>query len=95
MQLTSGTALTSTRSLIEFLSTRQNPRWISSQYLRFFMLRLDGRTRFNLKTTGPRATYGRPNNMLVHLFMGMHREQSFAASCATLSGFTFLTIIAG
>lgn len=47
----------------------KDKRWITSQFLRFFQIRLDGRTRFDLtndRSTGDLA--GVPQNILAHIF---------------------------
>lgn len=46
-----------------------NKRWLSSQFLRFFLIRLDGRTRFDLTNDRPRGDLlGLAQNILMHLF---------------------------
>lgn len=57
------------RELREFVSERREQRWVASQFLRFFLIRLDGRTRFALAEDRPRGDLlERAPNMLVHLF---------------------------
>lgn len=57
------------RPLKEFMSQRKEKRWIASQFLRFFLIRLDGRTRFDLTNDQPRGDLlGPAQNMLMHLF---------------------------
>src|SRR5436853_75026 len=56
-------------SLINIVKQKQNKTWLASQFLRFFLIRLDGRTRFDL--TNDRETgdlLGIPQNVLTHLF---------------------------
>ena len=49
---------------------RLNKRWVTSQFLKFFLIRLDGRTRFELTNDRPRGDLlGRAQNMLMHLFI--------------------------
>lgn len=49
--------------------SRSDRRWVTSQFLRFFMIRLDGRTRFELTTDRQRGDLlGQAQNMLMHLF---------------------------
>jgi hypothetical protein len=44
-------------------------RWVTSQFLRFFLIRLDGRTRFELTNDQPKGDLlGQAQNMLMHLF---------------------------
>ena len=55
-------------SLVQQFKQRHK-HWFASQFLKFFMIRLDGRTRFDL--TNDRQTgdlIGLPQNTLVHLF---------------------------
>jgi AAA domain, putative AbiEii toxin, Type IV TA system len=48
---------------------RNDKRWLASQFLRFFLIRLDGRTRFELTNDRPRGDLlGVAQNMLMHLF---------------------------
>ena len=43
--------------------------WVASQFLRFFQIRLDGRTRFDLTNDRPTGDLvGLPQNILAHLF---------------------------
>lgn len=43
--------------------------WVASQFLKFFLLRLDGRTRFDLTIDRPTGDLiGQPQNILAHLF---------------------------
>jgi predicted ATPase len=47
----------------------RNKRWLASQYLRMFFIRLDGRTRFELTNDQPRGDLlGPAQNMFMHLF---------------------------
>jgi hypothetical protein len=55
-------------SLVEQFKTHQK-HWVASQFLKFFQIRLDGRTRFDLtndRATGDLAAL--PQNILAHLF---------------------------
>lgn len=62
-------ANTGRSSLYEFMRKHINKLWIASQFLRFFLIRLDGRTRFALTNDQPRGDLlGAPQNMLMHLF---------------------------
>jgi ABC-type cobalamin/Fe3+-siderophores transport system ATPase subunit len=55
--------------LTQFMKGQSNKRWVTSQFLRFFLIRLDGRTRFELTADRPRGDLlGQAQNMLVHLF---------------------------
>lgn len=55
--------------LRQLIKQRQERRWVTSQFLRFFLIRLDGRTRFELTNDRPRGDLlGRAQNMLMHLF---------------------------
>jgi predicted ATPase len=55
--------------LREYMTQRREKRWLTSQFLRFFLIRLDGRTRFDLTIDRPRGDLlGRAENMLMHLF---------------------------
>jgi ABC-type cobalamin/Fe3+-siderophores transport system ATPase subunit len=57
-------------SLRGFVKNRTNERWVTSQFLRFYMIRLDGRTRFELTNDQRRGDLlGRAQNMSQHLFM--------------------------
>ena len=48
---------------------RREKTWICSQFLKFFMIRLDGRTRFDLTNDRPTGDLiARPQNILAHLF---------------------------
>jgi energy-coupling factor transporter ATP-binding protein EcfA2 len=56
-------------SLLSYLTSKHNKAWLASQYLRWGLVRLDGRSRFNL--TNDQAAgdlLGLPNNTLAHLF---------------------------
>jgi hypothetical protein len=47
----------------------KNRHWVSSQFWRFFQIRLDGRTRFDLTNDRPTGDLlQRPTNLLAHLF---------------------------
>jgi hypothetical protein len=51
------------------MKDHQEKRWLTSQFLRFFLIRLDGRTRFELTNDRPKGDLlGKPQNMLMHLF---------------------------
>jgi predicted ATPase len=55
--------------LREFMKYHREKRWLTSQFLRYFLIRLDGRTRFELTNDRPRGDLlGRAQNMLMHLF---------------------------
>ena len=55
--------------LAEFMGGHREKRWLTSQFLRFFLLRLDGRTRFELTNDQRRGDLlGQAQNMLMHLF---------------------------
>ena len=57
------------RELRLFMKQRIEKRWLASQFLRFFLIRLDGRTRFDLANDRPRGDLlGPAQNMLMHLF---------------------------
>lgn len=57
------------QQLRDMMRTHQNRRWVASQFLRYFLIRLDGRTRFELTNDRPRGDLlGRAQNMLMHLF---------------------------
>lgn len=57
------------RPLREYMAARREMRWIASQFLRFFLIRLDGRTRFDLTNDRPRGDLlGLAQNILMHLF---------------------------
>jgi hypothetical protein len=56
-------------TLREFMAQRREKRWMASQFLRFFLIRLDGRTRFDLTNDRPRGDLlGLAQNILMHLF---------------------------
>lgn len=57
-------------SLISQLKDQQGYRWIASQFYRFFTIRLDGRTRFNLTNDRKQGDLLVPQakNVLAHLF---------------------------
>lgn len=56
-------------TLKSFMKERREKRWLTSQFLRFFLIRLDGRTRFALTNDQPRGDLLiRAQNMLMHLF---------------------------
>jgi hypothetical protein len=60
---------TSIRALRQHMKDHQEKRWLTSQFLRFFLIRLDGRTRFELTNDRPKGDLlGKPQNMLMHLF---------------------------
>lgn len=51
------------------MAQQSDKRWVSSQFLRYFLIRLDGRTRFQLTDDKGRGDLlGQPQNMLMHLF---------------------------
>jgi hypothetical protein len=56
--------------LIAQLKNQKNYRWIASQFYRFFTIRLDGRTRFNLTNDRNQGDLLAPQaqNVLAHLF---------------------------
>jgi ABC-type cobalamin/Fe3+-siderophores transport system ATPase subunit len=57
------------KNLREYMREHTNKRWLTSAFLRFFLIRLDGRTRFELTNDRPRGDLLSPaQNMLVHLF---------------------------
>jgi hypothetical protein len=59
----------SLKNLRKFMAGHSNKRWLTSQFLRFFLIRLDGRTRFELTNNRPRGDLlGQTQNMLMHLF---------------------------
>lgn len=59
----------SLKALREFMSEHREKRWVASQFLRFFLIRLDGRTRFHLTNNQPRGDLlGHAQNILMHLF---------------------------
>jgi ABC-type cobalamin/Fe3+-siderophores transport system ATPase subunit len=56
-------------ALLQFVTRQSNKRWVASQFLRFFLLRLDGRTRFALTDNKPRGDLlQRAQNIFVQLF---------------------------
>lgn len=55
--------------LTSYMTAHSEKRWVTSQFLRFFLIRLDGRTRFELTNDRPRGDLlGQAQNMLMHLF---------------------------
>ncbi|MCA1492685.1 hypothetical protein I6F11_17330 [Ensifer sp. NBAIM29] len=57
------------QSLRSFMMEHREKRWLTSQFLRFFLIRLDGRTRFQLTNDRPRGDLlGQAQNILMHLF---------------------------
>ncbi len=56
--------------LLAHLKNQENHRWIASQFYRFFTIRLDGCTRFDLTNHRPQGDLLAPraNNFLTHLF---------------------------
>lgn len=56
------------QSLLQVVRNK-NKHWLTSQFLRFFLIRLDGRTRFDLTTDRAAGDLlGIPQNILAHLF---------------------------
>jgi predicted ATPase len=56
-------------ALRQYMAQRVEKRWLASQFLRYFLIRLDGRTRFDLTTDRPRGDLlGQAQNMLMHVF---------------------------
>jgi hypothetical protein len=56
-------------TLTDFFKNHTNKRWVASQFLRYFLVRLDGRTRFELTNDRSRGDLlGQPQNILAHLF---------------------------
>jgi AAA domain, putative AbiEii toxin, Type IV TA system len=56
-------------SLEQFVRERTNKPWVCSQFLRYFLIRLDGRTRFDLTNDRSRGDLLRPaQNVLAHIF---------------------------
>jgi hypothetical protein len=56
--------------LRSFMSKHTERRWLTSQFLRFFLIRLDGRTRFELTDDKQRGDLlGLAQNIFMHLFM--------------------------
>ena len=57
------------RNSIAVQFKQKNKHWVSSQFLRFFLIRLDGRTRFDLTNDKPTGDLlAPPQNTLAHLF---------------------------
>ena len=57
------------KQLRSMLKMKSDKRWAASQFLRFFLIRLDGRTRFQLTNDASRGDLlGTAQNMLMHLF---------------------------
>jgi hypothetical protein len=55
--------------LRQSMKAQTDKRWVTSQFLRFFLIRLDGRTRFELTTDRPKGDLlGPAQNMLMHVF---------------------------
>jgi hypothetical protein len=64
------------QTLRNFMRGRTEQRWVTSQFLRFFLIRLDGRTRFELTNDRPRGDLlGPAQNMLMHLFQNAVARQ--------------------
>ncbi len=63
-------AHTVSRSHLEnFVKSHTEKRWITSQFLKYFLIRLDGRTRFNLTNDQQQGDLlGRAQNVLAQLF---------------------------
>jgi AAA domain, putative AbiEii toxin, Type IV TA system len=58
------------QTLREFMTGKREKRWLTSQFLRYFLIRLDGRTRFDLTNDRPRGDLlGQAQNMFMHLFL--------------------------
>ena len=56
------------KTLFDQFKNRQK-HWVASQFLKFFQVRLDGKTRFNLTNDQPTGDLiARPQNTLAHLF---------------------------
>jgi ABC-type cobalamin/Fe3+-siderophores transport system ATPase subunit len=65
------------KELRQYMREHANVRWVTSVFLRYFLIRLDGRTRFELTNDRPRGDLlGPAQNMLMHLFQdGRARER--------------------
>lgn len=62
-------------SLFNIARERQNKSWFAQHYLRFRLIRLDGRTRFTLTDNRPTGDLiGPPQNALAHLFSDDERR---------------------
>lgn len=56
-------------ALMGFVRQRTEMRWFASQFLKYFLIRLDGRTRFSLTNDRPFGDLlATPQNILTHLF---------------------------
>src|ERR1700730_7345483 len=56
-------------TLTDIVHAKQNKIWATSQFLRYYLIRLDGRTRFELTNDRPMGDLlQRPPNILAHLF---------------------------
>lgn len=59
----------SRQHVVEFFKNKTNKKWLASQFIRYFLIRLDGRTRFDLTNDRPRGDIlGPPQNYLAHFF---------------------------
>jgi predicted ATPase len=57
------------KAILDFMINRRERRWITSQFLRMYLIRLDGRTRFALTNDRPRGDLlGPAQNILMQLF---------------------------
>jgi predicted ATPase len=57
-------------ALLQYMREHREPRWIASQFLRMFLIRLDGRTRFALTSDRPVGDLlGPAQNILMQLFV--------------------------
>lgn len=63
-------AANTTRLMRTFLTMNlRNPRHVAASFLKYFLIRLDGRTRFELTHDRPKGDLlGEPKDMLTHLF---------------------------
>jgi predicted ATPase len=63
-------------NLKNFMSSKTNKRWISSQFLKHFLIRLDGRTRFQLTNDQERGDLlDTPQNLFMHLFQNSEERK--------------------
>lgn len=78
------------KAIIEFIKGKKEKRWVTSQFLRFFLIRLDGKTRFELTDDKGRGDLlGRPINVSAYLFKNNEIRKKISAIVHDAFGYYF------
>lgn len=76
--------------LLQFIKEKRERRWVTSQFMRFFLIRLDGRTRFELTNDKGRGDLlARPINVSAYLFKNDEIRRKISAIVHDAFGYYF------